>query len=265
MAQCNLGDCYRDGTGVTKDKSLARKWYQKAAEQGNSYAMDAIDELTFLNRPIGQWFFAVGVHVLIGVVWLIILGVYNWIASKGWSFGVWGICSGVTCVILDLVGWYNRDDKNAKRMFLTMGIFVVILAVFFMIKKRNKVDANNSDNVSLVSHQIDTIRASNSLGEYRFVGETDDYGLPHGQGKAWFDDGRYYEGDFVDGDFADGEKAFFKYDNGDTFEGEFHDNMFDRGVYTSAEDGAYFIGSFKDGQPNLNDGEWYDKYGNLIE
>ena len=124
---------------------------------------------------------------------------------------------------------------------------------------------NNSDSVSLVIQQIDTIRASNSLGEYRFVGETDDNGVPHGHGKAWFNDGRYYEGEFFYGDFANGEKAFFKYNNGDTFEGEFYNNMFDQGVYTSAEDGAYFIGSFKNGQPNLDDGEWYDKYGNSIE
>ena len=33
-AQCNLGICYDDGTGVPQDTAQAAAWYRKAAEQG---------------------------------------------------------------------------------------------------------------------------------------------------------------------------------------------------------------------------------------
>ena len=36
-AQNNLGYCYENGLGVTKDYNEAVKWYRKAAEQGNAY------------------------------------------------------------------------------------------------------------------------------------------------------------------------------------------------------------------------------------
>lgn len=35
------------------------------------------------------------------------------------------------------------------------------------------------------------------------------------------------------------------------------------GTYTIAEDGSYFTGTFKNGQPDK--GTWYDKNGNIIE
>lgn len=36
-AQCDLGSCYGNGLGVTKDDAQAAKWYRKAAEQGNAW------------------------------------------------------------------------------------------------------------------------------------------------------------------------------------------------------------------------------------
>jgi TPR repeat protein len=37
-AQCNLGVCYADGTGVQQDEAEAVRWYKKSAEHGNSNA-----------------------------------------------------------------------------------------------------------------------------------------------------------------------------------------------------------------------------------
>ena len=37
-AQYNLGLCYYNGKGVTKNYTEAVKWYRKAAEQGDAYA-----------------------------------------------------------------------------------------------------------------------------------------------------------------------------------------------------------------------------------
>ncbi len=37
---------YEDGNGVTMDKAKAIEWYTKAAEQGNTLAIDALEELS---------------------------------------------------------------------------------------------------------------------------------------------------------------------------------------------------------------------------
>jgi TPR repeat protein len=38
VAQCNLGVCYENGQGVSKDEKEAVKWYTKSADQGNRRA-----------------------------------------------------------------------------------------------------------------------------------------------------------------------------------------------------------------------------------
>lgn len=35
IAQFELGECYYNGTGITKDNIQAVNWYKKSAEQGN--------------------------------------------------------------------------------------------------------------------------------------------------------------------------------------------------------------------------------------
>ena len=37
---------YQNGNGVTKDYKKAVEWYTKAAEQGNTIAIDALEELS---------------------------------------------------------------------------------------------------------------------------------------------------------------------------------------------------------------------------
>ncbi|MBO7067919.1 MAG: protein kinase [Bacteroidaceae bacterium] len=100
------------------------------------------------------------------------------------------------------------------------------------------------------------------LGQCTYTGEVDSLGVPHGEGEARFTDGRTYKGTFVHG-VAEGEKSLFVYENGDTYEGSFRKNGFNMGRYTIKEDGSYFIGTFKDGNPNQ--GSWYDKSGKKIE
>jgi TPR repeat protein len=39
-AQCNLGFCYDNGTGVVKNEKKAFEWYEKAAEQGLEIAQN---------------------------------------------------------------------------------------------------------------------------------------------------------------------------------------------------------------------------------
>ena len=44
-AQFNLGVLYANGDGVPQDLAQAAEWYRKAAEQGYSRAIDALQRL----------------------------------------------------------------------------------------------------------------------------------------------------------------------------------------------------------------------------
>ena len=117
------------------------------------------------------------------------------------------------------------------------------------------IDTNaNASNVA-------NLRIESSLGEYKYTGAVDENQLPNGVGEAIFTDGRQYRGPFVKG-ILTGQNAYFRYPNGDVFEGTFKDNSFFEGKYTIADDGSYFIGTFKNGQPNR--GTWYDNNGNKL-
>ena len=100
------------------------------------------------------------------------------------------------------------------------------------------------------------------IGESKYTGPVDHKNRPNGIGEAFFSDGRYYKGPFEAGNLT-GENAFFKYQNGDIFKGSFKDNSFHEGIYTLAEDGSYFKGTYKNGQPDK--GSWYDKNGKLLQ
>ena len=93
--------------------------------------------------------------------------------------------------------------------------------------------------------------------------ETDSTAIADGEGEAIFDNGCYYKGPFSNG-LMHGENTYYKYANGDTFEGSFVNNVFAKGKYTSAESGDYFVGTF-DNQGQPKKGVWYDKNGNRQE
>lgn len=105
------------------------------------------------------------------------------------------------------------------------------------------------------------INYESALGKCNYIGPVDENHKPHGDGEATFIDGRFYRGPFEHGNF-DGVDAYFRYDNGDTFEGSFVNNTFSKGKYTIKADGSYFIGTFKNGQPEK--GTWYNIDGKVI-
>ena len=60
------------------------------------------------------------------------------------------------------------------------------------------------------------------------------------------------------------DNAYFRYPNGDHYEGSFVNDHFSKGKYTIAEDQSYFVGTYDEqGQPKK--GVWYSYNGNVIE
>ncbi|HEY0790953.1 MAG TPA: tetratricopeptide repeat protein [Chthoniobacterales bacterium] len=45
VAMNNLGGCYEEGTGVRKDRNLARQWYHAAVAAGYTHAQEALARL----------------------------------------------------------------------------------------------------------------------------------------------------------------------------------------------------------------------------
>ena len=164
---------------------------------------------------------------------------------------------------------YEKDSGSWTVLgILAIGTLVITCSIIFFRGCGNAAEQPSTvDTVDTVAldEYVDTIGVTykfGSLGTATYHGdisyETD---KPNGQGIAYFDDGRYYEGPFKNGKM-EGTKAYFKYPNGDTFEGEFRDNAFYYGIYTVKKSGEYFKGYFKDGQPSK--GKWYDKNDNLL-
>lgn len=53
-AEVHLADCYRDGRGVTRDKTRAAEWYRKAADQGDAGAQGTLAMLYVLGQGVPQ-------------------------------------------------------------------------------------------------------------------------------------------------------------------------------------------------------------------
>ena len=147
---------------------------------------------------------------------------------------------------------------------------IALLLVVLLWPKSPKSAGEKTEAESLKEEIVDAVTPtaveiavfhSTALGDYSYTGPVDADGQPHGTGKASFSDGRSYQGPFVHG-VMQGTGATFHMKNGDVFTGEFRDDRFHNGRYTIKDDGSYFEGSFKNGQPDQ--GSWYDKNGNRL-
>lgn len=112
--------------------------------------------------------------------------------------------------------------------------------------------------------KVEQMGYSTAIGNCQYSGPVDEYNKPNGLGEAYFNDGRYYKGPFEHGTLT-GDNCYFKYSNGDEFEGQFRDNSFYYGKYTIAKDKSYYVGYYNNGQPSVGNGTWYDKNGKVIE
>lgn len=175
-------------------------------------------------------------------------------------------------------GKEKNDSHKGKKGAMQDGKFiilfiisVIIICAFFILNtshdnsKYKSVDVDSievNDSIAVVDY-VENYDYDSPLGKYKYTGATIN-GVPEDNdaGEAFFTDGRYYKGPFEDGNLT-GKNALFRYPNGDEFRGTFKDNAFYEGTYTIAEDGSYFTGTFKNGQPDK--GTWYDKNGIVIE
>lgn len=166
----------------------------------------------------------------------------------------------------------EETTVNPMKKWLPFGIAgaVVCIGLIIFLMSGGKSDTSDANIDSLKSkvssvieemNKVDKMYFDSALGVCSYTGPIDENRKPHGTGEVTFTDGRVYRGPFIHGKL-EGSDAYFKYDNGDTFEGTFVNNSFSEGKYTIVEDGSYFIGTFKNGQPDK--GTWYDKSGNRL-
>lgn len=151
----------------------------------------------------------------------------------------------------------------AKWWLYAIPVAALLIAVIVFVALPSKKDHPSIPDKVLTSgaKQVTKSYFESALGVCSYTGPVDADGKPDGTGEASFTDKRLYRGPFVHGNF-EGDNAFFRYENGDVFEGTFKNNQFAKGKYTLKADGSYFVGSFSNGQPAV--GQWYDKNGNKI-
>ena len=164
----------------------------------------------------------------------------------------------------------TADKSNNMSALLKWGVIAAALVLvgigaYLGLAPKHHEDTPSTDTAAVEepkTKQTEQLYFESKLGACSYTGPIDDDGKPHGIGEASFTDGRFYKGPFVHGEMT-GEGVYFKYSNGDVFEGSFENNAFAKGRYTLSEDGSYFEGTYSNGQPNQ--GKWYDKKGNIID
>ena len=159
----------------------------------------------------------------------------------------------------------NAKDKYKKWFYIGIPVLIIVFVILITANSLNSLDVYEAP-IEIKQKEetkiLQNFDVKSPLGDYKYTGPVDSLLRPNGVGEASFTDGRIYKGGFVEGNLS-GRDSYFKYPNGDEFKGEFKDNAFYRGTYTIAEDGSYFTGTFKKGQPDT--GTWYNKDGKMIE
>lgn len=155
------------------------------------------------------------------------------------------------------------EHKSVSKTLIIAAVAAVAVAVVVLLWPKHTATNPDIEPIieSIAIKTVTDLEVASPIGNYKYTGPVDDNGKAHGTGKATFADGRRYQGPFSHG-VIQGTGATFIMNNGDQFTGELRDNRFFKGRYTIKEDGSYFQGTFKDGQPD--EGSWYDKNGRKL-
>ena len=161
----------------------------------------------------------------------------------------------------------NKSHSLRNAIFICSIIAVIVIIIIFTNKTSSEsataLGIEKNEQV-IASHPtfVNNVNIQTTLGNAVYTGDVDESGLPHGKGVAIWEkgDGKKYDGDWVHGNM-EGQTTYIQR-SGDTFVGTFKDNRYQKGRYTIKEDGSYFDGAFKNGQPDQ--GSWYDKSGSKL-
>ncbi len=158
----------------------------------------------------------------------------------------------------------NNDGEGLNKTIIILTVAALVIVVLFLLNGGSC--GRNSDSTQepteTTIQKVERMQYTTAIGGCQYTGPVDEQRQPNGEGEAFFNDGRYYHGSFEHGVLT-GDDCFFKYANGDEFRGKFRNNAFYYGTYTIASDGSYYVGSYKNGQPD--GGTWYNKNGKVIE
>lgn len=156
------------------------------------------------------------------------------------------------------------DNKGAVKkkgfptiLALALAAIVVIgaaAAAFILLGHDNDAAEKAADTSASVSKPapVPTVTDKDCVYEpdgkiFKYTGEVDENGMPHGKGKATFGDGRTYDGQYVHGKM-EGEGYFVDAAEQYDFKGTLKADFFEKGRFTYTSDGSYFEGEFKEGE-----------------
>lgn len=180
----------------------------------------------------------------------------------------------------------SRRPSTKRRVMLALtGIVLVLLVVYLVSRREQQPDsplrvltdqvvgqfADTSENAQTMEQPmqeefgVENYEVEDSFGKllFRYTGAMR-FGLPDGEGRAVYPDGREYVGCFVQGKRHD-DQAKFVFSDGNEYEGSFIQDHLGSGILTSRQKdtyGTYFKGSFRNDKPYS--GTWYDKNGEVI-
>lgn len=174
---------------------------------------------------------------------------------------------GVTEVVTSTSKSKNEEKEHSTKDWKNIIIAVCILAVVacgaVLFSNGRSYDVETEAVLpDSVNNQRMTINGNLCYytGTVTYDGAT---AIADGNGEATFSNGCYYKGPFSNG-LMHGNDAYYKYANGDVFQGSFVNNLFTEGTYTVKETGEYYTGTF-DNQGLPKKGTWYDKDGKVLE
>lgn len=178
-------------------------------------------------------------------------------------------------------GWDYKHCRHLYQLFAVIGVILCVLTLTAACldhsnpKEKIISDSNEEDVIVELAeegeNQVKNMFWESPLGMASYTGDVSpdsiagsDAMIPNGYGVARIVDGEY-KGNTYDGNFEWGVmqgNATYTTVDGDIFRGSFRDNKYYKGTYTIKETGEYFVGTFKNGQPD--EGDWFDKDGNKL-